>query len=78
MLFVYDGDTWEYCGKFGGSEFIHIKYAEVVESGGFEVTIDGVNKRLQFTDFDGETPGDYIGIYTDNNSDDPKDGSLYK
>ena len=78
VLFIYDGDTWEYCGKFGGSEFIHIKYAEVVGSGGFEVTIDGAKKRLQFTDPDGETPGDYIGIYTDNNSDDPTDGSLYK
>ena len=73
-LWVWDGDSWENVGKIKGedgtpgldgrSPFVHIKYSN-----------DG---GTTFTDNDGETPGDYIGIYVDYISEDSSDVSMYQ
>lgn len=62
-LWVWDGDSWENAGKIQGepgadgqTPYIHIKYSN-----------DG---GLHFTDNDGETPGDYIGLYWDYTAED--------
>ncbi len=57
-LWVWDGDSWENAGPIQGppgvdgrTPYVHIKYSN-----------DG---GQTFTANNGETPGDYIGIYTD-------------
>lgn len=62
-LYVWDGDSWVNAGPIKGEDgedgqtpFIHIKYSN-----------DG---GLHFTANDGETPGDYIGLYWDYNAQD--------
>lgn len=83
VLFVYDGsDNWKFCGQFkGDSAFIHIKYAELSaegNKGAFNTTVDGTDIWLAFTSNNGEIPGKYVGMYTDNLIDDSADPSLYK
>ncbi len=59
-LYVWDGDSWENCGRIqgepGATPYLHIKYSD-----------DG---GVTFTANKGETPGKYIGMYTDYNSKD--------
>lgn len=61
-LYVWDGDSWENAGRFNGvdgtSSYLHIKYSN--------------DNGAHFTGNNGETPGDYIGMYVDN---DPTDSS---
>lgn len=61
-LYIWDGDTWENAGQLQGpagangqTPYIHIKYSN---DGGNSFTYSG---SVQ----DGETPGDYIGLYWD-------------
>lgn len=69
-LWVWDGDSWEDVGQIKGdpgadgqTPFIHIKYSN-----------DG---GLTFTENDGETPGDFIGLYWDYNAQDSSSVSAY-
>ena len=69
-LWVFDGDDFYNCGKIQGppgeSSYVHIKYADYLDSYG-----NGV-----FTSNNGETPGKYIGIrvdYVQYDSTDPSD-----
>jgi hypothetical protein len=74
-LYLANDDHWEDIGQFKGDKgdtgaagenaYVHIKYANSLEEN-------------DWTDNDGETPGDYIGIYTDNNPEDQLDWSLYQ
>ena len=61
-LYVWDGDSWENAGHIQGepgddgqTPYIHIKYGN--KSG----------NNIVFTANNGETPGDYIGLYWDFN-----------
>ena len=67
-LYVWDGDSWENAGQFKGedglSAYVHVKYANSL------ITND-------WTANNGETPGAYIGIYTDNSLTDQLTWSLY-
>lgn len=56
-IFVWDGDSWENCGRFKGTfdpsknwAYLHIKYSD-----------DGQT----FTEFKGEVPGKWVGTYCD-------------
>lgn len=69
-LYVWDGDSWENVGKIKGdpgepgkSPYLHIKYSD-----------DG---GKTFTGNNGETPGDYIGMYVDYVSEDSTDVTKY-
>lgn len=68
-MWIWDGDSWEDAGVVQGpagadgrTPFVHIKYSN-----------DGVT----FTSNDGETPGNYIGLYWDYNSTDSSTFSDY-
>lgn len=67
-LYVWDGDSWENAGRFNGtdgtSSYIHIKYSN--------------DNGAHFTSNNGETPGDYIGIYVDGNATDSSSVSAYQ
>lgn len=70
-LWVFDGDDFYNCGRIQGppgeSAYVHIKYADYLDSYG-----NGV-----FTSNNGETPGKYIGIRVDYIRDDSTDPSDY-
>lgn len=76
-IYVWDGDSWVDGGPFKGADgnnaYVHIKYAS-------EVTTDstGYGVTGTFTSSDGEVPGKYIGIYTDENEQDSLDIKKYK
>lgn len=73
-LYVWDGDSWENVGKIQGpagtpgangkTPYLHIKYSD-----------DG---GITFTANNGETPGNYIGMYVDYNSLDSNNPDSYK
>ena len=69
-LWVWDGDSWENAGPIQGppgedgrTPYIHIKYSN-----------DG---GQTFTANNGETPGDYIGIYSDYEAEDSLNPATY-
>lgn len=78
VLFVYDGsDEWIFSGQFkGDNAFIHIKYANdasLDDENSFNISIDGKIVTVVPTEPNGEEPGKYIGIYTDNKLEDSSD-----
>lgn len=81
-LYVWSGQAWVNAGKIqgpagpagpagadgynGNSAYLHIKYANLVDG------------KYEFTSNNGETPGDYIGMYWDFYSSDSSDMADYK
>lgn len=76
-LWVWDGDSWVNAGQFkgekgekgedgisGSSAYLHIKYANSLTEN-------------DWTANNGETPGKYIGVYTDNKAEDLLDWGKY-
>ena len=71
-LYVWNGNSWVNVGKFTGSNaYVHIKYANSINAADWE------NGKTAWTDKDGETPGKYIGIYSDNIIEDSTDWTKY-
>lgn len=73
VMFVYTGDDencWLNIGPLSvQGAFLHIKYAKTL--------YDGTDTWNDWSDNNGETPDDYIGIYWDSVEDDSKDPSKY-
>lgn len=78
---VWDGDSWEDAGPLqgpaGAASYVHIKYATMWydPSNSDQFETDGTWKGWTATS--GETPGDYIGLYTDNTEEDILNPALY-
>lgn len=71
-LYVWNGEKWVNVGKFTGSNaYVHIKYANSIDAADWE------NGKTAWTDKDGETPGKYIGIYSDNTIEDSTNWTKY-
>lgn len=85
VLFTYSGDDdncWIYLGPIEGTgAYVHIKYATAPYNDNTKNEFDDNGIWKYFTKVEdetpGETPGDYIGIYTDSNPNDSLDPSLY-
>lgn len=77
-LYVWDGDSWVDAGPFKGDPglpaYVHIKYANSTTEGDWTGRGNLATENPIPDDYKtiwGETPGAYIGIASDNNSDDP-------
>lgn len=70
VLYYYNGDSWMNMGDFQGqpgeATYVHIKYANENNTDyDFETIIDGNLVKLKLTSGDGESVGDYVGIFID-------------
>lgn len=77
-LYVWDGDSWVDAGPFKGDPglpaYVHIKYGNSTTEGDWTGRGNLAMENPIPNDYKtiwGETPGAYIGIASDNNSDDP-------
>ena len=81
-LYVWSNsrDEWTDCGLVEGeSSYVHIKYADrVTPSTADAWNIPGTSIWLLWTEQGGETPGEYMGIYADNDVVDSNEYSKYQ